>query len=117
MRARFGDDLKVEYAIEPDAAGALVPQLILQPLVENSIRHAESPHVELSIAARQESGSLLLQVRDRGPGLQGTRKGIGLTNTVERLAGLYGANHKFALENGASGGLTVTMRIPYRTSA
>lgn len=124
MQARFGDDLKVEFAVEPPASDALVPQLLLQPLVENSIRHgreAGSSKVNVQVRARREDSRLMLQVIDNGPGIpqleQGTwRRGLGLSNTEERLEGMYGADHQLILENTDGGGLTVTVRLPFRAA-
>ena len=125
MEARFGDDLRVNFAVEPAISAALVPQLILQPLVENSIRHGretQSSRVDIQVKARRENGSLMLQVCDNGPGIPDLakgdwRKGIGLSNTEERLEGLYGSDHQFLLENSDGGGLTVTVRVPFHTAA
>jgi sensor histidine kinase YesM len=120
MEGRFGDDLNIDFAVDPDLAQALVPQLILQPLVENSIRYARDPEtlkLTVQIRASRDGGNLLLQVRDRGPGIPdlekgGWFKGIGLANTEQRLNGLYGSNHRMILEN--TGGLTVTIQLPLR---
>ncbi len=117
MQERFGSDLRVEIAIDPDVAQVLVPQLLLQPLVENSIRHAAgtSP-LQVTVRAARSEGDLLLKVSDNGPGIRcdERQKGIGLTNTAERLAALYGERHTLSLDNEASGGLTVTVRIPLK---
>ncbi len=124
MQERFGKDLQVDFAIGPELAEAVVPQLILQPLVENSIRHGRDAQsrVKIEVGAARQNGNLRLTVRDHGPGIVGLgngawRKGIGLSNTAERLESLYGPDHRFALENAPSGGLTVTVEIPYRTAA
>lgn len=125
MEARFGDDLRVDFAVEPALSDVLVPQLILQPLVENSIRHgrdAQSSRVDVHVRARRDNGNLLLQVSDNGPGIVDLekgewRKGVGLSNTEERLEGIYGTDHQFLLENSAGGGLTVSVRLPLRTAA
>lgn len=125
MEARFGDDLRVDFAVEPALSDVLVPQLILQPLVENSIRHgrdAQSSRVDVHVRARRDNGNLLLQVSDNGPGIADLekgewRKGVGLSNTEERLEGIYGPDHQFLLENSAGGGLTVSVRLPLRTAA
>ena len=125
MQARFGEDLTVDFAVEPTLTDALVPQLILQPLVENSIRHGRefgSSRVDVRICARSENGRLTLEVSDNGPGIadldKGTwRKGVGLSNTEERLEGMYGQDHQLLLENSRSGGLTVTVRLPLRMAA
>jgi two-component system LytT family sensor kinase len=117
MQERFGDDLRVEIAVDPDVAQVLVPQLLLQPLVENSIRHAAgtSP-LQVTVRATRSEGDLLLCVSDNGPGMRRTplEKGIGLTNTAERLAALYGERHKLSFGNEPSGGLTVTVQVPMR---
>ena len=117
MQERFGDDLRVDITMDPDVAQVLVPQLLLQPLVENSIRHAAgiSP-LQVIVRAACSEGDLLLRVSDNGPGMRSSpsEKGIGLTNTAERLAALYGERHKLSFDNEPSGGLTVTVRIPIR---
>lgn len=123
MRARFEDRLTVSVDVERGAETALVPQLILQPLVENSIRHGVDPAtstVRVSVQARRENGSLRLEVRDRGPGIEGGReaamgKGIGLTNTAERLGHLYGAGQRLDIGNDPEGGLVVTVELPFHT--
>lgn len=117
MQERFGEDLRVEIAMDPDVAQVLVPQLLLQPLVENSIRHAAgTTPLQVTVRAVRSEGDLLLRVSDNGPGMQSSEKGIGLTNTAERLAALYGEHHQLSFDNGPSGGLTVTVRIPLQTA-
>jgi signal transduction histidine kinase len=124
MEARFGDELNVDFSVEPALASALVPQLLLQPLVENSIRHGRDAHatrLDIHVRAHRDNGNLLLQVSDNGPGIpdlnKGSwRKGVGLSNTEERLEGLYGRNHEFLLENSDHRGLTVTVRLPFHTA-
>jgi two-component system, LytTR family, sensor kinase len=119
MQERFGENLRVEVTIDPDVAQMLVPQLLLQPLVENSIRHAagKTP-LEVTIRAARNEGELLVRVSDNGPGLQGApiEKGIGLTNTAERLAALYGKRCKLSFDNTPGGGLTVSVRIPLQAA-
>ncbi len=123
MEARFGDDLLVEFLVDPHVVRALVPQLILQPLVENAMRHARHPRATklvLCIAATQENSELLLRVQDNGPGMPvhengHTTKGIGLSNTGQRLRTLYGARQQMLLEN--ADGLRVTIRLPLHTEA
>ena len=121
-RVRFRDRLTTRLDIEPRALDASVPNLILQPIVENAIRHGVAPrsapgHVEIS--AKRGERALRIQVRDNGPGLSaitapddGFREGLGLTNTRARLARLYGAAHRFELEDAPGGGLLVTLEIP-----
>lgn len=123
MEERFGDDLQVEFAVDPHVMQALVPQLILQPLVENSMRHARNPQTSrllLYISAMQEDGDLLLRVQDDGPGIalpenDSPVRGIGLSNTKQRLRSLYGARQQMLLEN--ADGLRVTIRLPLHTEA
>ena len=120
MRARFGENLAVDFDIDPDSRDGLVPQLILQPFVENSIRHGSNPQsgrVDITVSARRDNGNLLLQVRDRGAGASDDlREGIGLSNTARRLETLYGNDHKLMLENIADGGFSATLSLPFRTA-
>jgi len=122
-RTRFADRLSVEMDIDPEALDACVPNLILQPLVENAIRHGIAPRPEagfVRIHAARENGMLRLQVRDDGPGLAGNqnglREGVGLTNTRQRLTQLYGDAHRFAFTNAADGGLEVNLDLPFRVA-
>jgi two-component system, LytTR family, sensor kinase len=123
MEGRFGDDLQVEFAVDPGVMGAMVPQLILQPLVENSMRHARKPQasrLSLSISAMREDSDLVLRIQDDGPGVVGLQndlpaKGIGLANTEQRLRSLYGARQQMLLEN--ANGFRVTIRLPLHTEA
>jgi two-component sensor histidine kinase len=123
QKVRFADRLTVRMEVAPDALDALVPNLILQPLVENAIRHGislnDSAGVIVINAYCDGDRKLRLSVCDDGPGLQsGWRmeqsEGIGLANTAERLKHLYGAEHRFELRNGESGGMTVSITIPFR---
>ena len=113
---RLGDRLHVNWDIDPNALQARVPSLVLQPLVENAIQHgiaAATAPGTLSIAARLEGASLLIEVRDNGPGLVRAtepQQGIGLANTRARLRRLYGERQGFELQAGE--GLTVRLRIP-----
>ncbi len=123
MRARFDDRLVVSLDVDPATRDALVPQLLLQPLVENAIRHGAGVNATaaVDVRARREGEGLRLQVRDRGPGIAEAQsevigRGVGLSNTAERLERLYGAAHAFALHNADGGGLAVDVTIPYRTS-
>jgi signal transduction histidine kinase len=113
---RLGERLRVNWDIAPNALQARVPSLVLQPLVENAIQHgiaAAAGPGTLSIAARLEGDSLLVEVRDNGPGLVRATEppqGIGLANTRARLQRLYGERQSFELHAGE--GLTVRLRIP-----
>ena len=124
-RLRFGERLRLEYAIEGVALDALVPSLLLQPLLENALKYAVSPR-ELGGMVRIEGrvrGSMLeLSVTDDGPGLDDScrpterRGGVGLRNTLERLAVLYGDNYRFAVLD-SHPGLRVEMALPFETTA
>jgi len=125
MKARFEERLNVAVDAAEDTRGALVPPLLLQPLVENSIRHGADPRsstVNVSVSARRENGTLCLEVRDHGPGLAGAqadalRKGIGLSNTAERLERLYGGADRLDLRNARDGGLVVTLKVPFHVDS
>lgn len=117
-RIRFRDRLTVEIAAAPDTLEVDVPSLIIQPLVENAIRHGLEPQARpgrITVESRREGDGLILLVRDNGGGLPPggfKREGIGLTNTRERLRELYGDRHRFELANHPAGGLEVRMLIP-----
>jgi two-component system LytT family sensor kinase len=123
MEERFGGELNVGFEVDPDLSEVLVPQLILQPLVENSIRYARGAHaskLDVHILATHDQSDLVLSVRDNGPGISNLenglwRTGIGLSNTEQRLASLYGESKRMFLEN--AGGLTVTLRVPLNAEA
>jgi len=118
---RFSDRLSIEMKIEPDTLEALVPNLILQPLAENAIRHGIARRVSagtVGISARIQKGLLQISIYDDGPGLNGDGaaegKGIGLTNTRDRLERLYRDEYKFAVRNREPRGVEVMLRIPLR---
>jgi LytS/YehU family sensor histidine kinase len=123
-RIRFEDRLTVQMNIEPQTLDARLPNLILQPIVENAIRHGISPRTSagrIEIEARRLNGTLQVQVTDNGPGLPSdsnsgsiVKAGVGLANTQARLKQLYGAEHRLDLANAAGGGLTVILEIPFR---
>jgi sensor histidine kinase YesM len=117
MEARLEDRLTVTIHTDDLAGQQLVPQLILQPLVENAIRHGMDSRFEvrISIHATCERGALLLTVRDHGPGIDDSKPvpdGIGLRNTAERLKRLYGGNQSFSIRNAEDGGAIVEIRLP-----
>ena len=120
-QTRFQDRLKVEMAIEPETLDGLVPSMILQPLVENSVRHGVAPRPEggcIKIKAWRDNSLLRLEVEDDGPGLNGDtplKERVGLTNTRARVRNLYGDEHDLRLRNAAGGGLVVSLSIPFRT--
>ena len=118
MEARFGQRLRVTRHMDARAAEVPVPALLLQPLVENAIRHgAPEPNqqVEISVRAGCDGGHLRLEVSDNGPGLSGTEAtsdGVGLRSIRDRLAELYGDRARLKLENLTPRGLLVTVELP-----
>jgi signal transduction histidine kinase len=119
-KARVGPRLTVDLRIDPAVMDARVPNLILQPLVENAIRHGIAPRPgpgRIEITAARENGCLRLAVTDDGPGLKAppeALKGIGLGNTRARLEKLYGTDQRLDLADVPGGGLRVAITIPYR---
>jgi two-component system, LytTR family, sensor kinase len=119
----FGARLRVEYRIDANALDALVPTLMLQPLVENAIRHGLDPLVRpgmLTIEAHADGDVLWLRVRDDGVGLTNTwvrRDGVGLANTRSRLERLYGEHATLMMREQASGGVRVEVSLPLRRLA
>ncbi|MGD0303112.1 MAG: ATP-binding protein, partial [Bryobacteraceae bacterium] len=106
--------------VAPEVRKALVPHLLLQPLVENSIRHGVDPlsnAVTVTLTAVRDGPNTRVRIRDCGRGLSAgkMRRGTGISNTAARLEQLYGAGHTLAFENCADGGLAVTVAVPYRT--
>ena len=120
-KVRFGDRLIIEKSIETAAQDALVPSLILQPMIENAIKYAITPSEEggtLRISARVQQKTLILQISDSGPGLGNGNNGqkssgVGLKNTRERLQQLYGDGQAFTLAPNEPSGLRITINIPY----
>ena len=120
-RIRFQDRLTTTIDVDPEVLNVHVPNLILQPIVENAMRHAvartNAGIVEISAVPR--NGSVHIEVKDNGPGIgsetramsRGSR-GVGLANTQARLECLYGSQAKFELRNRPSGGLTVVLEVP-----
>ncbi len=120
MQIRFQGRLAIESDIEPDALDALVPNLILQPLVENAIKHGVSKIDEagrIEIRARREGDRLVLTVRDNGPPVTDTElragEGVGLRNTRERLSELYGAAQSLSLHSAGDEGVIAEVTIPF----
>ena len=120
MRQRFEDKLRIDVHVSPEVTKALVPHLLLQPLVENSIRHGTNPQsnaVTVTVTAERDGPNTRVRIRDFGRGLpQGQiRRGTGISNTIARLQQLYGAGHTLEFKNCEDGGLAVTVAVPYRT--
>jgi two-component system, LytTR family, sensor kinase len=118
QRVRFHDRLTVELNIDPQTLNARVPQLVLQPLVENAFRHGISKRASgglVRIQSECRNGSLLLRVSDDGPGMAHNsvaKNGIGLKNTLARLQKLYG-DHSFLRIDGSGVGFTVELELPF----
>jgi signal transduction histidine kinase len=120
-RIRFRDRLTVSFEIDPATLDAQVPSLILQPLVENAIRHGIEPQVRagrITLRAVRRDDTLVLTVSDNGGGMpEGgfKREGIGIGNSRARLRELYGERQQFELLNEAEGGLCVRLTFPFGT--
>jgi sensor histidine kinase YesM len=123
QKMRFLDRLTVKTEIAPDALEARIPNLLLQPLVENAIVHGITPKSApgvVSIRAEVRDQCLYLEVRDDGPGFQKPaherlNEGIGLTNTRERLSKIYGARYQLLLRSAQGEGASVQVVLPFRT--
>jgi two-component system LytT family sensor kinase len=120
MEVRFQGKLEVSIETEASLDDALVPNLVLQPLVENAFRHG-LPQMRtvgrVAVRAARDNGDLILTVRDNGGGpANPVREGVGLTNTRARLTQLYGARQGLALTADEGGGALVEVRFPYHTT-
>ena len=117
-QVRFSDRLAVTYAVAPEALPALVPHLLLQPLVENAVRHGLSAGGtgRLHIQADRRGEQLVVEVRDSGPGLNpASGRGVGLENTEQRLRALYGNRYVLALRPAPDQGTVVHLELPFLT--
>ena len=124
VQERFGDRLTVNLSIADEANDVLVPRFLLQPLVENALQHGiarSAAASRIDITAARQHDALVLTIADDGPGMDTHRafphEGIGLGNTRNRLAQLYGTAHSLQTESGPRGGFIVTVRVPWRTPA
>ena len=122
-QVRFQDRLRAEISADPAILGAAVPQMGLQPVVENAIRHGlgrSSAAGRIQISAARVNETLVLKVQDDGPGLapgnSSAGPGIGLANTRARLHQLYGDAARLTVENGAREGALVTIVLPYHAA-
>jgi signal transduction histidine kinase len=122
-KIRFQDRLTVELDIAPETLDALVPNLLLQPLVENAVRYGvamQPGRGSVRIASRREKTNLLIEIDDSGPGITEDflpkKEGVGLSNTRSRLARLYGEAQKLELINQPERGLRVSVVIPFQTA-
>ncbi|MXO75363.1 sensor histidine kinase [Altererythrobacter aerius] len=135
-RMRFEERLRTEFRVEPEAANAILPSMLLQPLVENAIKYAVSPQEEgasISLSAQLVGRRLRIAVSDSGPGLRdagaGTSTspalarvgrtvstGVGLANIRDRLQQAYGEDHRFEIRHPPEGGFTVIIELPYEAA-
>ena len=119
QRVRFGDRLRTAISVEPALFDTLVPNFILQPLVENSIRHAVANRASgtIEIAAIRRDSSLMITIRDDGEGFSDSNNGgVGLSNVRERMQHLYGSQQLVEIGRGIAGGAEVRLTMPLRKS-
>jgi len=122
-QVRFSDRLRVSWSIDENARRALVPGFVLQPLVENALRHGIAKVADegtIAIGARREGNTLVLSVSDNGPGLptiSASGSGVGISNTRERLETMFGSAASLTIAPRAGGGVVATIRIPFREVA
>ena len=121
MEIRFQGRLRVRMEIASDVLDALVPDFILQPIVENALEHGVSRAAgagEITIAARRDGDRVILTVRDNGPGISEnvSSGGVGVANTRERIEHLYGDQGKLMLAPAAEGGTIAEILIPFRAA-
>ena len=121
-RVRFGERLKVDVDIDPETEAALVPSLLLQPLVENAIVHGlrdVSVAGRIEVRSTRDSGSLVLTVKDNGSGpaqaLEDLPLGVGLGSVQERLLRMYPRDHQLSVKRADDGGTLVHISLPFRT--
>jgi two-component system, LytTR family, sensor kinase len=119
QRIRFGDRLSIQLDVPDGAGDALIPALMLQPLVENAVEHGVKRTLDAArvrLSAERSGDRLRIEIADNGPGPSGGGEGVGLANTRARLAGLYGDAHRFELRALEIGGTVVTIELPFRSS-
>lgn len=124
-KMRFEERLRPHFQIDPEGVQALLPSLLLQPLIENAIKYAVAPQEEgadISVAVRREGPRVLIEVSDTGPGTDAQYQeraaqstGVGLANIRDRLAQAYGDNQRFETQSETKGGFRVFIEIPYQT--
>jgi len=124
-QVRFGDRLRVEIDVPPAVASAYVPKLILQPLVENAVRHGIgriTTEGRITVRAARDNGTLRIEISDNGPGLAGRAEksghesGMGLSITTERLEKMYGAEGRLETRSPAVGGFVARITVPYHAT-
>jgi sensor histidine kinase YesM len=126
-KMRFEERLRPHFQVDPNAEAALLPSLLLQPLIENAIKYAVTPQEEgadIAIEARRQGNRVVITVVDTGPGADAAYQvraeqstGVGLANIRDRLAQAYGDNHRFETQSDITGGFRVFIEIPYQIEA
>ncbi len=126
-KMRFEDRMRPHFHVDPSCDRALLPSLLLQPLIENAIKYAVTPQEEgadISIEVRRQIDRVLINVSDTGPGADAQYKkradestGVGLANIRDRLAQAYGDNQRFETQSDTTGGFRVFIEIPYQREA
>ena len=120
-RVRFGDKLQIVKEVDESALDALVPSMLLQPIVENCIRHGLGPKVEggtIQIRSFREDGRVRIEVRDNGVGIPAEKmeeiyeEGIGISNVNERMKVLYGSDYTFRIQSRPGEGTQVEIQLP-----
>ncbi len=123
-KVRFEERLRFEVEMDEASRSGLIPSLLLQPLVENSIKYAISANEDggtIGVSAKVFADELLIELTDDGPGLpenyhlRVSSSGVGISNTRDRLRELFGKNQSFQVANRKSGGVRISIRIPYQT--
>ena len=124
-KMRFEDRLRPHFHIDANCSRALLPSLLLQPLIENAIKYAVTPQedgADISVEVRRQDGRVMINVSDTGPGADSSYQkraaestGVGLANIRDRLAQAYGDNHRFETQSEITGGFRVFIDIPYQT--
>jgi LytS/YehU family sensor histidine kinase len=122
-KIRFQDRLEVQIHTDSDTLEGMVPNLVLQPILENAFRHGIASRIAattVTVTARKEGGVLRLRISDDGPGFGGTAaargsSGVGISNTRQRLAQLYGDRASLVVEDASPTGAVVTITLPFHT--
>jgi two-component system LytT family sensor kinase len=116
QKLRFAERLRVDVDVPGELSGARVPAMILQPMVENAIKHGVGTRVEggsIRISARRVNGLLRMSVENDGPAITAVREGVGVTNTRARLRSMYGDTGGFELRNNGAGAVEAVVTVPY----
>ena len=118
-KIRFGSRLNLAFEVDEQVAQAMVPSLLLQPLVENALKHGADAEgrIDLTVRAKRQGDSLVLEVLDRGSGPVDAGEGTGTRNTRERIAHLFGPDFGYDLSAGPAGGAVARLRLPWQCAS